>query len=357
MGGCTFSLILPVRNGGRYLRGCVESVLAQTHGDLELTILDNGGTAAEIDRIRRLKDSRIAVHAAPSHLSIEENWQRALGIPKKEFMTFIGADDLLDPDYLRVMNALIKRFPDAGLYHAHFRLIDQEGKLIRHCLPMPERETAADFLAARLMRMRDSFGTGYVMRAKMYDTVGGIPGYRKLLYADDALWLTLMLGTWKATAAEECFSYRVHSDSASGEWDPEARLAAVEQYATFLGGLRQKEPACAQVLDQYAGDFFGRLSRRVYLSSVWEASSASRATCQDARERLVIVQEAVRRGGVGAEIAAAVVGSEAFGYLQAPIVRVANPGVPVPHSAALHRFAFPHKDDVIAAVRHVVSYT
>ena len=72
--------------------------------------------------------------------------------------------------------------------------------------------------------------------------------------------------------------------------------------------------------------------------------------------RLVIVHEAVRRGGVGAEIAAAVVESEAFGYLQAPIVRVANPGVPVPHSAALHRFALPHKEDVVAAVRRVVSY-
>ena len=72
--------------------------------------------------------------------------------------------------------------------------------------------------------------------------------------------------------------------------------------------------------------------------------------------RLVLVEEAVRRGGMGAEIAAAVVESEAFGYLQAPIVRVANPGVPVPHSAALHRFAFPHKDDVIAAVRRVVAY-
>ncbi len=72
--------------------------------------------------------------------------------------------------------------------------------------------------------------------------------------------------------------------------------------------------------------------------------------------RLVLVQEAVRRGGVGAEIAATVVESEAFGYLQAPIVRVANPGVPVPHSAALHKFAFPHKEDVIAAVRRVVAY-
>ena len=57
----------------------------------------------------------------------------------------------------------------------------------------------------------------------------------------------------------------------------------------------------------------------------------------------MIVQEAVRRGGFGAEIAAAVVESDVFGYLQAPILRVANPGVPVPHSVALHKFALPTK--------------
>jgi pyruvate/2-oxoglutarate/acetoin dehydrogenase E1 component len=72
--------------------------------------------------------------------------------------------------------------------------------------------------------------------------------------------------------------------------------------------------------------------------------------------RLVIVQEAVRRAGVGAEIAAAVVESDAFDYLQAPILRVANPGVPVPHGAALHKFALPHQEDVVAAVRRVMSY-
>lgn len=72
--------------------------------------------------------------------------------------------------------------------------------------------------------------------------------------------------------------------------------------------------------------------------------------------RLVIVHEAVRRAGFGAEIAAAVIDSEAFAYLQAPIVRVANPGVPVPHSKALHRYALPHKEDIIAAVHRVMQY-
>ena len=72
--------------------------------------------------------------------------------------------------------------------------------------------------------------------------------------------------------------------------------------------------------------------------------------------RLVIVHEAVRRSGFGAEIAASVAESEAFGYLQAPIARVANPGVPVPHGSALHQYALPGKEDIVAAVRRVMSY-
>jgi pyruvate/2-oxoglutarate/acetoin dehydrogenase E1 component len=72
--------------------------------------------------------------------------------------------------------------------------------------------------------------------------------------------------------------------------------------------------------------------------------------------RLVIVHEAVRRAGFGAEIAASVADSDAFGYLRAPIVRVANPGVPVPFSTALHERALPWKEDVVAAVQRVMAY-
>jgi pyruvate dehydrogenase E1 component beta subunit len=72
--------------------------------------------------------------------------------------------------------------------------------------------------------------------------------------------------------------------------------------------------------------------------------------------RLVIAHEAVRRGGFGAEIAATIADSEAFGYLQAPIIRVANPNVPVPYSKALHPYALPDKDDIITAAKRVMEY-
>ena len=79
-----------------------------------------------------------------------------------------------------------------------------------------------------------------------------------------------------------------------------------------------------------------------------------RSVCKTGR--LVIVHEAVKCSGFGAEVAAAVADSEAFDYLMAPIVRVANPGVPVPHSPALHKLALPGTVDLTAAIKRVLTY-
>lgn len=70
--------------------------------------------------------------------------------------------------------------------------------------------------------------------------------------------------------------------------------------------------------------------------------------------RLVIVHEAVRRAGFGAEIAAVVTESEVFRKMKAPLVRVANEGVPVPHSRHLYPHVLPDKSDVIKGVRRVM---
>jgi pyruvate dehydrogenase E1 component beta subunit len=86
----------------------------------------------------------------------------------------------------------------------------------------------------------------------------------------------------------------------------------------------------------------------------FDAETVTDSVCKTGR--LVIVHEAVRCTGFGAEVAAAIVNSRAFEYLLAPIVRVANPGVPVPHSAALHRYAIPVLDDVVKAIRKVIHY-
>jgi pyruvate/2-oxoglutarate/acetoin dehydrogenase E1 component len=69
--------------------------------------------------------------------------------------------------------------------------------------------------------------------------------------------------------------------------------------------------------------------------------------------RLVVAHEAVKRGGVGGEVAA-MVAEQAFDALRAPIVRVAGFNTTIPFNLALERAAVPQVADIVAAVRGVM---
>ena len=68
--------------------------------------------------------------------------------------------------------------------------------------------------------------------------------------------------------------------------------------------------------------------------------------------RLVVVEEAWRSGGIGAELAARVA-EHAFWDLDAPVERVATAEVPIPYAKHLETAALPSVENVIEAVRRV----
>ena len=69
--------------------------------------------------------------------------------------------------------------------------------------------------------------------------------------------------------------------------------------------------------------------------------------------KLIIVHEACKIGGVGAEIAMQVM-ENAFDYLNAPIKRVCGADVPIPMSPTLEKVAIPQKEDIITAVKEII---
>lgn len=66
--------------------------------------------------------------------------------------------------------------------------------------------------------------------------------------------------------------------------------------------------------------------------------------------RLMVVHEAAKTGGVGAEIVAKVVESDCFDFLEAPIVRLGGLDVPIPHNKTLEAAVVPQKEDIAEAV-------
>ncbi|CAM5546342.1 alpha-ketoacid dehydrogenase subunit beta [Mycolicibacterium aubagnense] len=67
--------------------------------------------------------------------------------------------------------------------------------------------------------------------------------------------------------------------------------------------------------------------------------------------RLLCVYEAVKTLGIGAEVSAAVAESDAFDYLDAPIVRLGGAEVPIPYNPDLEKATVPQVPDIIAAAR------
>jgi glycosyltransferase involved in cell wall biosynthesis len=271
-----FTIIIPAYNGGEYFKECVRSVLAQTFANFELAVLDDCSTDGSVDWLGAQNDPRVHIYPSTERLGIVGNWARAVNISKAPFMTILGQDDLLHPNYLTVMEGLIGRHPNAGLYHAHFRFIDENDGFLRTCRPLPEREIAAQYLTALFTNQRDTYGSGYLWRSQSYDALGGIPHFKNLLFADDALWLSLMSGSYKATAEEECFSCRIHLGSTSGSATWQAWMAAMQEYVPFLEGLAAQDAELAQALGAHRDEYFLYWCRSLYTLALVQATRANK---------------------------------------------------------------------------------
>ena len=94
------SIIVPVYNVERYLEACVDSLLAQTIGDFEIFLVDDGSK----DRSGEIADRYAAEYPETVRcLHLDNGGQgrarnHALPLAKGEFVGFVDSDDWIDPD-------------------------------------------------------------------------------------------------------------------------------------------------------------------------------------------------------------------------------------------------------------------
>jgi len=71
--------------------------------------------------------------------------------------------------------------------------------------------------------------------------------------------------------------------------------------------------------------------------------------------KVLIVHEAVKTGGFGGELAGVIAESDAFGYLEAPIIRLAGREVPIPYNRNLEQKAVPQVEDIVEKARELAT--
>jgi len=260
-----FTIVIPVRNGGNYIGAAISSILSQSYSHFHVLVLENGSTDTTVEIVRAFADDRISIVPAVSPLNIEGNWGRILDLDLAEYLTILGHDDLLYPDFLQEINLLIAQEPNASLYITHFHIIDSDGNIIRACKPAPYKETGEAFMRARQHFQRDSFGTGYVMRSADFKRVGGFLPFSRLYFSDDFVFYRLADISGKVCSPRFLFGYRYHLKSESYMSGMETLTEASQQFFTALEQTPYAKNAANMLL---AGDYINKTFTRRYIRVV-----------------------------------------------------------------------------------------
>ncbi len=125
------SIIVPVYKAEKYIRRCVDSIIAQTYSDWELLLLDDGSPdcSGEICDEYAQRDHRVKVfHKGNGGVSSARNL--GLDNAQGQYLTFVDADDWIDADNLAICLSIIEK-NHLDVLQFPFKRIDERGNILQ----------------------------------------------------------------------------------------------------------------------------------------------------------------------------------------------------------------------------------
>ncbi len=113
------SVIMPTYNYGRYVADAIESIQAQTFGNFEIVVVDDGSTDDTAAILARLAEPRLKV-IRQERAGTASARNRGLEAARGEFITWLDADDLWKPTFLERHLAVLEAEPEVGYSFSNF---------------------------------------------------------------------------------------------------------------------------------------------------------------------------------------------------------------------------------------------
>ena len=141
------SIVIPVYNGEKYIKRCLDSILKQTLQDLEIIIINDGST----DKTQEILESYQKQCSDKIKIINKENEgqgkARNVGIDasRGEFITFVDADDEILEDMLQNLYETAKK-EKADVVVCDYYEISKNGKVARKAIPQKYNDIKRDYI-------------------------------------------------------------------------------------------------------------------------------------------------------------------------------------------------------------------
>ncbi|MCC5822416.1 MAG: glycosyltransferase [Phycisphaerales bacterium] len=235
---------IPSYNHARFVAEAVRSVLAQTHADVELVVVDDGSADGSPGVVR---DAFAEFPGRPARLIEQENRgahaaiMRAVEALDTEVVAVLNSDDAYEPDrFERVLPLLARR--ERAIAFTGLRIIDEHGRDLPDAHPWPRwyataltaAETEPTIGFALLVHNFSVTSGNFVFTRALYDRLGGF-GSQKFAHDWDFLIRSVAL-TEPEFLPDRLMRYRVHGSNTTES----------------VRGLMEAE--CADAIDRYRAE-------------------------------------------------------------------------------------------------------
>lgn len=270
------SVVIPAYNASVFLGQTLDSVLAQTHAELEVIVVDDGSTDATPDLLRGYGERIRALRQANAGQAAARN--RGAQVARGEFIAFLDSDDLWDADKIARQVALLARHPAALATWCDHRMIDAEGRLIAASAALNYPRPSGDILRALLLGPCIITPGLVLLRRAAFEATGGFDEAPMMRgHEDYALWMRLATRGSFVYSPETLVSYRRHAGQATRQSLYEMQMARAK-----LRGLLGIRDAIAAQRDNDLKRLYAWLLAESHVIAAWAARRMGDA--RDARQ-------------------------------------------------------------------------
>lgn len=201
------SVITPLYNAKAYIEKTIASVQAQTYGNWEMIVIDDGSTDGSAELVKKCmeKDERIHL-VSQKNSGVAAARNHGMKVAKGRYLAFLDSDDLWKPEKLSRQLAFMEE-KDCGFCYSGCDVIDETGKPTGQVRKVPEYLTYQKYLWGNVVPCL----TVLVDRTRTGDFEMPAMGHE-----DYATWLTVVRKLGEAYGINEPLaSYRINRGSVS----------------------------------------------------------------------------------------------------------------------------------------------
>ena len=123
------SIVIPIYNSEKYLEECLDSVISQTHQNIEIMAVDDESDDSSLDILKRYSDKVNVFSQKNQGLASVLN----LGISKMNgnWFKWFSPDDVMYPYTIETLVAEAKNHSDNTIIYSNWNIIDDTGNIIR----------------------------------------------------------------------------------------------------------------------------------------------------------------------------------------------------------------------------------